>query len=123
MADPNNIHDTTQQDFTEYYEQSLSAQRQQEIATHLGECSVCHGAYEQFERTVSALSGLHKMSAPQHFGDAVETTIRKRSAGRFFGRRAFGDRVPFGVLAIAALVIGVIIVLLMRYSDLGTLSF
>jgi len=123
MADESDIHDTTQQDFTDYYEQSLPAERRQQIADHLRECAVCQSAYAEFEQTLRALSGLHKMSAPQHFGDAVETTIHKRSAGRFFGRRAFGDRVPFSVLAIIALVIGLIVVFLMRYSAVGTLTY
>ena len=51
-----------------------------------------------------ALSGLQKARAPASFDENVTATIHKRSAGRFFGRKTFGDRVPFGVLLIVALI-------------------
>ena len=47
--------------------------------------------------------GLHRMAAPQDFGSRVEETIHRRSAGRFFGRRFLGGRLPVEPLAIAAL--------------------
>jgi len=37
--------------------------------------------------------------------DDVTGTIEKRSAGRFFGRRTLGDRVPFGLLLVLALIV------------------
>jgi hypothetical protein len=56
-----------------------------------------------------ALSGLQRARAPSSFAQDVTATIHKRSAGRFFGRRTFGDRVPFGALLIVALLgLGVI---------------
>jgi hypothetical protein len=54
------------------------------------------------EEVRKALSGLQKARAPDTFAQDVTSTIHKRSAGRFFARRTFGDRVPFGALAIAA---------------------
>jgi hypothetical protein len=63
------------------------------------------------------------MPAPQHFGDGVAETIRRRSQGRFFGRKAFGDRIPFEWLAIAALILGLLVYLVIRSSDTGSLEF
>ena len=51
------------------------------------------------------LSGLRKAHAPVTFTEDVTGTIEKRSAGRFFGRRTFGDRVPFGLLLVLALIV------------------
>ena len=51
------------------------------------------------------LSGLRKAHAPVSFTEDVTGTIEKRSAGRFFARRTLGDRVPFGVLLVLALVV------------------
>ena len=51
------------------------------------------------------LSGLRKAHAPVTFTDDVTGTIEKRSAGRFFGRRTLGDRVPFGLLLVLALIV------------------
>ena len=51
-----------------------------------------------------ALSGLQKARAPSTFDDSVTATIHKRSAGRFFARKTFGDRVPFGAILVVALI-------------------
>lgn len=72
------------------------------------------------DEPIRALSGLHKMSAPQDFAEGVTRTIEERSAGRFFGRRAFGDRIPYELLAVLALALGLGVYLLMRYSDTGS---
>ena len=69
-----------------------------------------------------ALSGLQKAHAPETFAQDVTATIHKRSAGRFFARRTFGDRVPFGALAIAA-VLGICVIgYLMWASQTGSLD-
>ncbi|HEY1550785.1 MAG TPA: hypothetical protein VGG28_23305 [Kofleriaceae bacterium] len=69
-----------------------------------------------------ALSGLQKARAPDGFAQDVTSTIHKRSAGRFFARRTFGDRVPFGALAIAV-VLGVCVIgYLMWASQTGSLA-
>jgi hypothetical protein len=57
---------------------------------------------EDEDEVRKALSGMQKARAPDSFAQDVTSTIHKRSAGRFFARRTFGDRVPFGALAIAA---------------------
>src|SRR3972149_700744 len=93
-------HSAFEQDFSDYYEKLLPAARAAELKAHLGGCDRCRGEYAKFEDTMSSVSGLHRMSAPQDFEKQVESTIHKRSAGKFFGRRAFGDRVPFELLAV-----------------------
>jgi hypothetical protein len=76
----------------------------------------------QAEEVRKALSGLQKARAPDSFAQDVTSTIHKRSAGRFFARRTFGDRVPFGALAIAA-VLGVCVIgYLMWASQTGSLA-
>lgn len=108
---------------SDYYEGTLDDAQKQEIETHLAGCEPCRAAYEELQETVAALSGLHKMSAPPSFEDEVQETIRRRSAGRFFGRKAFGDRVPFELLAILALVLGLVIFSLIRSSQTGSLRY
>jgi hypothetical protein len=74
------------------------------------------------EEVRKALSGLQKARAPDSFAQDVTSTIHKRSAGRFFARRTFGDRVPFGALAVAA-VLGVCVIgYLMWASQTGSLA-
>jgi len=54
-----------------------------------------------------------KAPAPPTFASDVTETIHRRSAGRFFGRRTFGDRVPFGVV----LVVGLLVALAVAASE------
>ncbi|MBP6630083.1 MAG: hypothetical protein KBG28_19955 [Kofleriaceae bacterium] len=62
-----------------------------------------------------------KAEAPADFTAGVAETIHRRSGGRFFGRRTLGDRVPFGVLLVLALVVLAIIAALMWSSGTGSL--
>ena len=70
----------------------------------------------------SQLSALNRMPAPPDFTKGLEKTIERRSAGRFFGRKAFGDRVPFEWLAVVVVVLGLAIFGLIRYSSTGSLK-
>ena len=67
-------------------------------------------------------STLQKARAPVSFADDVTGTIAKRSAGRFFGRRTFGDRVPFVAILVVALIGLGIIAYIMWSSPTGSLK-
>lgn len=112
-------HSAYQQDFSDYYDGSLPPERSRTIREHLDGCQVCRDEYERFRQALGALSGLHKMAAPQDFGEQVTGTISRRSGGRFFGRKAFGDRVPFELIAVVGLLIVAALVLLLRWSVTG----
>lgn len=71
---------------------------------------------------VAGTSTLQKARAPMSFADDVTGTIAKRSAGRFFGRRTFGDRVPFVAILIVALIGLAIIAYIMWRSPTGSLK-
>jgi anti-sigma factor RsiW len=115
-------HEAFEAQFSDYLEDSLPEAERQKIAAHLEECEGCAAAYEEFKQAMSALSGLHRMSAPENFESRVEETIGRRSGGRFFGRKAFGDRVPFELLGLVALaIVALIYVFLLRASDTGSL--
>ncbi|MCG8417905.1 MAG: zf-HC2 domain-containing protein [Proteobacteria bacterium] len=116
-------HADIEQSFSDYYEGLLPDREREAMAAHLAGCEACRAGYEQFKSAVTALSELHKMTAPPSFDSTVEDTIRRRSGGRFFGRKAFGDRVPFELLAVVVLVIGLAIWLLLRSSSTGSLRY
>jgi hypothetical protein len=63
-----------------------------------------------------------KAAAPPTFTADVTETIHRRSAGRFFGRRTFGDRVPFGVLLVIGLVIALAVAAVLWSSSTGSLK-
>lgn len=97
-------HEAFESDFSDHYEGTLPLERRAELDAHLESCERCRTEYARFRETMGAISGLGRVAAPEHFGGKVAETIRKRSAGRFFGRSAFGDRVPFELIAAVALV-------------------
>jgi hypothetical protein len=65
---------------------------------------------------------MRKAHAPSNFSDGVAETIHRRSAGRFFGRRTLGDRVPFGALFVIAIVVLLAIGYVMWSSPTGSLK-
>jgi anti-sigma factor RsiW len=106
----------------DYAEGGLDEDGQRRVKEHLAECDACRADLAELEEAIRALSGLHKMSAPQDFDNKVAKTIERRSAGRFFGRKAFGDRIPFELLAVVALVLALAVFALLRTSATGTLD-
>jgi anti-sigma factor RsiW len=114
-------HEEIEAKLSDFVEGSLPASEAAAVEEHLRGCAACSEALAAVKQTVSALSGLHKIPAPPHFERDVAETIRRRSGGRFFGRRAFGDRVPLELLAILALGLGLALYFLLRSSDTGSL--
>jgi len=81
-----------------------------------------HAEMVESRDAVKTLSGLQKARPEPTFTDDVTGTIEKRSAGRFFGRRTFGDRVPFLALLVVALIGLGIIAYVMWRSPTGSLK-
>lgn len=76
---------------------------------------------DEYRQTVSQLL---RVPAPPSFRSGIEETIRRRSGGRFFGRKAFGDRVPYElVIAVLILAIGLVAYLVLRSSSTGSLRY
>ena len=102
MAD--DPHQAFEADFSDHYEGGLTPERRRAVDDHLASCERCRAEYARFREAVEAVSGLGRAAAPKDFSGRVADTIHRRSAGRFFGRRALGDRVPFELIAGIALV-------------------
>jgi anti-sigma factor RsiW len=107
--------------FGDLAEGTLSPDEIARIEAHLVGCAACRDAKAAYQRTVAALGGLGRAVAPPALTSDVTAAIHKRSGGRFFGRRAFGDRVPFELLALIALGVLVALFLLIRFSSTGSL--
>lgn len=71
---------------------------------------------------ISAVLKARKAPAPDEFTDKLEKTIHQRSAGRFFGRKTFGDRVPFSALLVVAVLGLAVIGYILWTSQTGSLK-
>ena len=124
MSDPKTT-DPTHQEIeallVDYTEGTLGEADRARVDRHLETCEECRASVNDAGESLRALSGLKKQPAPQHFDREVAETIRRRSRGRFFGRRTLGDRVPLEILALVVLVIGLGLYFLLRRSDTGSL--
>lgn len=89
---------------SDYLDGALAGPERAEVAKLIADDPAYQRAHAELTETREFLSGLRKAHAPASFADGVTDTIHQRSAGRFFARKTFGDRVPFGALLIVALV-------------------
>jgi anti-sigma factor RsiW len=122
-ADTPTTHEEFEALFSDLHDGVLVDPDRARLVEHLGGCAACKTAYDEFEDTMRALGqvGKGRSAAPEAFTRSVEDTIHRRSAGRFFGRRTLGDRVPFGLLVIVALVVLGAIAALLWTSATGSL--
>lgn len=89
---------------SDYLDGALAGAERAEVARLVAEDPQYQRAHQELTETRQFLSGLRKAHAPEAFADGVTDTIHQRSAGRFFAKRTFGDRVPFGAVLIVALI-------------------
>lgn len=117
-------HDEIEELFSEFYEGELGPEDKKRVESHLDGCEQCEAEYADFVKAIEQISGLgkRKMAAPPDFEKGVESTIEKRSAGRFFGGARLTDRVPLTVLALIAIAIGVGLYVWLRGSETGSLK-
>lgn len=106
---------------SDYVEGTLALAERQELERHLAADPALREQLEETREAQKALRSLNKTPAPDDLGKSVEDIIHRRSAGRFFGRRAFGDRIPFGYLVIVALIAAIALWLALRSSSTGSL--
>ena len=106
---------------SDYLDGVLPPDRAREVEQKLKDDPAWKRTHDELRETRDALSGLMKARAPVKFDEDVTATIHKRSAGRFFAKRTFGDRIPLGVLLIIGVIALVIIGAILWSSPTGSL--
>lgn len=107
---------------TDYLDGTLSPDERVEVEKKIATDPVWSATHDEMVDARKVISGMRKAKAPETFVEDVTATIHKRSAGAFFARRTFGDRVPFGVLLIVAFVAIAVVGFLMWSSPTGSLK-
>ena len=107
---------------SDYLDGALHGAERAEVERKIADDAAWKRAHGELTETRKFLSGMRKAHAPSNFSDGVAETIHKRSAGRFFGRRTMGDRVPFGALVAVALAGLVVIAYVLWSSSTGSLK-
>jgi hypothetical protein len=125
VKDPAMTDDELDAKLFDYHEGKLSPEERAEVEKLLaarGEPLAPPPEEEEKYRSGLETLRAHKAAPPETFTTDVTSTIHRRSAGRFFGRRTFGDRVPFGVVLAIGLVIAVAIAAVLWTSSTGSLK-
>lgn len=107
---------------SDFLDGTLPDARRDEVTAKIASDPQWKQTYDELVETKRLMAQIPKAQAPATFATDVTATIHNRSAGRFFARRTFGDRVPFGVLAALTAIALVIIGYLMWVSDTGSLK-
>jgi hypothetical protein len=107
---------------SDYLDGVLKGVERDDVAAKIENDADWKRVHEELVETRKFMSGMQKARAPATFATDVTSTIHKRSAGRFFGRRTLGDKMPFGVLVIIAVLGIAVIGYLMWASETGSLK-
>jgi len=110
---------------SDYIEGTASPEEQKRVAEKIESDPTWKAAHDEMlagKEATSTLSGLRKARAPVNLTEEVTGTIHKRSAGRFFGKKTFGDRVPFTAILVVAILGLAAIGYIMYSSQTGSLK-
>ncbi|HEX5063491.1 MAG TPA: hypothetical protein VFV99_29140 [Kofleriaceae bacterium] len=110
---------------SDYVDGKLTAAERAEVAKKIETDPVWKQTHDDMIENEKFMSGMQKarpVPAPASFTNDVTDTIHKRSAGRFFGRKTFGDRVPFNAILIVAIIALATVGYFMWASQTGSLK-
>ena len=110
---------------SDYLDGALTGDAKKDVEAKIANDPTWKAAHTEMVESRDAtatLSGLQKARAPVNLAEDVTATIHKRSAGRFFGKRTFGDRVPFLAILVVAILGLAAIGYVMYSSQTGSLK-
>ena len=121
-VDPDDIDEAILATMSDYLDGALPGAERAEVDRKIASDPSWQRAHAELTETRKFLSGMRKAAAPPAFVEGVAETIHQRSAGRFFGRRTLGDRVPLGALVALALAVILVIGYVLWSSSTGSLK-
>ena len=125
MSTLDELDDATIAALSDYLDDTCSPEDKKRVQEKLDSDPKWKAALDEMreaKETTSTLSGLRNARAPVNLAEDVTGTIHKRSQGRFFGRKTFGDKVPFTALLVVAILGLAAIGYIMYTSQTGSLK-
>jgi anti-sigma factor RsiW len=107
---------------SDYLDGTLTGAARADVERKIAEDATWKRAHGELTETRNMLSGMRKAHARTGFAEDVAETIHRRSAGRFFGPRTLGDRVPFTALIAIAIAGLVVLAYVLWSSSTGSLK-
>jgi len=122
MSEAEDVDDEIVAKVSDYLDGALKGAERDDVAKKIETDPKWKQTHEEIVETRKFMSGMRKAKAPETFTNEVTDTIHKRSRGAFFGRKTFGDRVPFNALLVIAVIAMVTVGYLMWSSQTGSLK-
>jgi hypothetical protein len=127
MSEADDIDDEIVAKVSDYVDGLLSGAARDEVAKKIENDPIWKQTHDDVIETKKFedkkfMSGLQKARAPATFTQDVTDTIHKRSRGAFFGRKTFGDRMPFNALLVIAIIALAAVGYFMWSSQTGSLK-
>lgn len=95
--------------FVSYKDGDLEGNPQKALEKHFKQCEACRKDWDEYQRTLQEITGMHDLQPPADFVSKVKQTIGKRSRGRFFGE----TKQPSMVFAVVSFIL--ILLFLLAY--------
>ena len=71
--------------FIDYHDGDMGKGEAKALKAHLESCDECRQEWQDYQKMMEEVSGLHSLAPSEDFVSKVKQTIDKRSKGRFFG--------------------------------------
>lgn len=118
-------HEEVRERLSDYLEDALSEEERAAVQAHLADCAQCRAECEALRETLSMLSSLGRVQAPDGFAASVRHKMRRR--GRRMRRKEVSQglrqKVPYETIALVMLLIILAIYLMIFIFRSGDLEF
>ena len=88
--EPEREHDRIAALMADVVEGTATPEVHADVKAHVATCATCREELAELRKLREAFKSVPPQPAPAHLGKAVEETIHRRSAGRFFGKKTLG---------------------------------
>ena len=110
-----------EQTFDEYIDGVLPFDERKAFEKRLEEEPSLKQAFDLFKKSRNALFELGLSNSSNQIKEKVVQSIHKKSGGRFFGKKTFGEKIPIGWIVVLILFVLVLLALTFNKSEFGGL--